>query len=88
MHIKWWLHSDVNNGRSSDMSDHFETLAGQIKAKTREMSEQNNWPVNKNFWQTSFDKTQNQRKSLNTILQHRAVVCWCVAILFRDDETN
>ena len=34
--------SDVNNGRSSDMSDRFETLAGQIKAKTREMSEQNN----------------------------------------------
>ena len=35
-------HSDVNNGRSSDLSDRFETLAGQIKAKTREMSEQNN----------------------------------------------
>ena len=34
--------SDVNNGRSSDMSDRFETLVGQIKAKTREMSEQNN----------------------------------------------
>ena len=35
-------YSDVNNGRSSDMSDRFEILAGQIKAKTREMSEQNN----------------------------------------------
>ena len=38
------------------MSDRFETLAGQIKAKTREMSEQNNWPVKKIFWQTFFGK--------------------------------
>ena len=40
MHV--CIYSDVNNGRSSDMSDRFETLAGQIKAKTREMSEKNN----------------------------------------------
>ena len=44
------------------MSDRFETLAGQIKAKTREMSEQNNWPVNKNFWQTFFDKHTTREK--------------------------